>query len=278
MRRFGLLVSFVASVGLSACGSSGGGGTGGGGGTAQGGAGGKGGSGGSAGATGSGGVGGGGAGATGSGGVGGGGAGATGSGGVGGGGAGATGSGGVGGKAGTSGGAGTTGSGGAGGSGSVACGVATSGGSGETCNSVTPSGTCVTETFSNATPPSPAGGTFAAGTYNLTSLTAYVAADAAVPPVGSGQIGRRTYVLSNVTATSLTLAQGESSGTILARLSGTVAISGMNVTYTGTCPVTDGGNQGGTEQFTATESGFSVFEKAGNGAIVVSVFAKVPAL
>ena len=133
---------------------------------------------------------------------------------------GASGNGGAGGgSAGTAGGsgtvgaAGTTGSGGGGGSG-VACGDATGPNSGENCNSVTTTGPCVTQTFSTAAPPSPAGGTFSEGTYNATSITDYVAADAAAQVAG---IQRQTFVLSNVTATSLTLEQAISSGTILYR-------------------------------------------------------------
>jgi hypothetical protein len=130
----------------------------------------------------------------------------------------------------------------------------------------------VTETFSTATPPSPAGGSFSAGTYNLTSLTAYISADATVPK--NGQVRRQTYVASNVTATSLTLDQASSSGTVVGRSHGTVAITGMSATFTPTCPVTDGGDNGGTDQFTATSSGFTLFDTSNNGATVVSVFAK----
>ena len=98
---------------------------------------------------------------------------------------------------------GRRGSGGGGGSG-VACGDATGPNSGENCNSVTTTGPCVTQTFSTAAPPSPAGGTFSEGTDNATSITDYVAADAAAQVAG---IQRQTFVLSNVTATSLTLEQ-----------------------------------------------------------------------
>jgi hypothetical protein len=247
MRSAALFVMLGIAVGLNGCGSSSNGGTGG-----AGGATGKGGSGGSAGVSG---------GTGGSAGV---------SGGTG-------GSAGVSGGAGTAGGAGTTGSGGAGGA-LAACGDATGAGEGETCNSVIPMGPCVTETFSTATPPSPAGGTIVAGTYNLTTLTAYVAADAGVATGQIGQVGRQTFVLTSGTSSaspSLTLAQAQSSGTAIARSSGPVAISGMTATFTPTCPVTDGGGQGGTDQFTATSTGFTLFETKDNGATVVSVFMKV---
>jgi hypothetical protein len=244
MRRLGFCVSVLALV-VNGCGSSGGGGTGGSG-AAAGNGGGAGTAGGAAGSSGK--------------------AGASG-------GAGTTGGAGAGGHAGASGGAGTTGGAGAGAGGAGAtCGSATGSGSGDSCSTVTTTGPCVTETFSTATPQIPAGGAFAAGTYNLTSLTDYLAADAAVPT--NGLTARQTYVVSNVTSTSLTLAQAESSGTVLDRSSGTVAISGMSATYTATCPVTDAGNQGGTDQFTASASGFTLFEARGNGETRVSVFAK----
>ena len=175
-----------------------------------------------------------------------------------------------GGTGGNGGGAGTTGSGGSAGSDAV-CGDTAATGSGQSCNSVTTTGPCVTGTLSTAAPPSPAGGTFSAGTYNLTSVTDYVAADAAVQMV---QPARQTFVLSNVTATSLTLDQAVSSGTFFARSSGTMAISGLSATYTATCPVTDGGNQGEPAQFTVTSSGFTVLEPLGNGDIRLAVYSK----
>jgi hypothetical protein len=132
----------------------------------------------------------------------------------------------------------------------------------------------VTETFSNATPPNPTGGLFLPGTYNLTSLTAYVATDAALPT--AGPVRRQVFVLSNVTEDTLTLDQAISSGTVVNRSHGTVAFAATNATYTPTCPVTDGGNGDATNHFTVTSSGFTLFEMDENNVTVVSVFAKVP--
>jgi hypothetical protein len=132
-------------------------------------------------------------------------------------------------------------------------------------------GPCVMQTFSTSAPPSPAGGTLTAGTYNLISVTDYVAADAAAPVAGDA---RQTIVLSNVTATSLTLDEAISSGTFLYRSSGTVAIDGLNSNYTVTCPATDGGNPVQPTQFTATSSGFTLFEQENTGILRVTVFTK----
>jgi hypothetical protein len=162
---------------------------------------------------------------------------------------------------------GNVGTGGAGGA-LAACGNATGPAKGETCNSVTAMGPCVTVTSSTAAPPSPAGGTLTAGTYNLIAVTDYVAADAAAPVVGDA---RQTLVLSNVTATSLTLDEAISSGTFLYRSSGTVAIDGVNSNYTETCT---GDNPVQPTQFTATSSGLTLFQQQDNGDLRVTVFTK----
>ena len=156
--------------------------------------------------------------------------------------------------------------------GGTACGDVTGTGSGLTCNTVAAGGPCVTSTFSTAASPTPAGGTFAAGTYNLVSQTTYGAADAGFFPLTF----RQTYVLSNVTTTSFTLDQVETSGTAVDRRHGTVAVSGMTATFTPTCPVTDGGSDaGGSVEFTATSSSVTLFQSK-NGLVQASVYNKAP--
>jgi hypothetical protein len=128
----------------------------------------------------------------------------------------------------------------------------------------------VTSTLSTAATPTPAGGAFAAGTYNLVSQTTYGPADAGF----SSLTFRQTYVLSNVTTTSFTLDQVETSGTAVARSHGTVAVSGMTATFTPSCPVVDGGSDsGGSAEFTATSSSVTLFELK-NGLVQVSVYNK----
>ena len=173
--------------------------------------------------------------------------------------------------AGTSGSAGSTGTGGTGGV--ALCGDGTGTGNGATCNTVVPNGPCVVATMSTSTPPTPAGGTFVAGTYNLTAQTTYTAADAGAVFLLTG---RQTLVVSSVTATSLTLDQAESSGTVVSRAHGPVTISGMMATFSPTCPVSDGGDNGGTAEFTATANGITLFEETNGGNVQVSVYAKAP--
>ena len=130
----------------------------------------------------------------------------------------------------------------------------------------------MTSTFSTAASPTPVGGTFAAGTYNLVSQTTYGPADAGFFSLTF----RQTYVLSNVTTTSFTLDQVETSGTAVARSHGTVAVSGMTATFTPTCPVTDGGSDSGNSvEFTATSSSVTTFQLK-IGLVQASVYNKAP--
>jgi hypothetical protein len=175
------------------------------------------------------------------------------------------------GSAGTSGG-GTSGGGtSGGGSGGMlaACGTDTSASSGDTCNSAVADGPCVTVQVSGAAAPTPAGGTITAGTYRLTSATFYGTG-------GGNQQGdrRQTFVVSAVTALAFTLDQIQTSGTRVDRAHGPVVVSGTTVTFTPTCPPAgDGGDNGGSAQFTATASTFSLFESK-NGGTQVSVYTK----
>jgi hypothetical protein len=193
---------------------------------------------------------------------------------------GSSGGGGPGGSGGSGGNAtgGTTGSGGTSGGGTsgggaggmlAACGTDTSASSGDTCNTVVADGPCVTVQVSAAAAPTPAGGTIVAGTYRLTSETFYGAAG------GNQQDDRReTYVVSGVTALGFTLDQSRTSGTHVERSRGTVVVSGTTVTLTPTCPPPgDGGNNGGSAQFTATANTFSLIQ-AKNGGTDVSVYTK----
>lgn len=184
-----------------------------------------------------------------------------------------------GGTAGTSGGGGSGASGGSGGTsggggagGALAtCGDSSDQGSGDTCNTAAATGACVTQQLSTATAPTPAGGTIAAGTYNLTSLTLYN------PPEGGGQSSdrRETLVVSAVTAGSFTLDQVHASGSIAQRSHGTVTVSGTMVTFTPTCPPPgDGGDSGGSAGFTATSTTITLIEDHGGGTFQVSVFTK----
>ena len=173
------------------------------------------------------------------------------------GGAGTSGGAGVGGQGGGS--AGTAGGGAAGTGGAPACSTATGPNSGATCNVVAAGGPCVTATFSTAAPPTPAGGAFAGGTYNLVSQTFYGSADVEKTFV-PGVPFRQTYVLSNVTSTSFTLDQVSTTGTVVGRSHVTAAVSGMTATFTQTCPAPDAGiDSGGTFELTATSTSITLF-------------------
>jgi hypothetical protein len=139
----------------------------------------------------------------------------------------------------------------------------------------------VTGTFSTAAPPTPAGGAFAAGTYNLVSETFYGSA-ALEMNFQSGVPFRQTYVLSDVTSTSFTLDQVETTGTVVARSHETAAVSGMTATFTQTCPAPDAGiDWSGSTEFTATSSSITLFWsstlfQSTEVLIVVNVYNKAP--
>src|SRR5436190_6385195 len=161
----------------------------------------------------------------------------------------------------------------------AACGVASGGeNSGETCNVIAAGGPCVAVTFSTAAAPTPAGGAFAAGTYNLTSETLYGSAELQADFL-PGQPFRRTYVLSDVTSTSFTLDLVETLGTIVARAHETVAVSGMTATFTPTCPPADAGAVwGGSDEFTVTSTSITLIRPVTgvSGLIDVRVYDKAP--
>jgi len=189
------------------------------------------------------------------------------------------GTGGAGGAAGNGGGSAGSGGGGTGGTGGVpACGASVGPSSGATCNAVAATGPCVTGILSIAAAPAPAGGAFAGGTYDLVSQTFYGAADAGIIFL-SGQPIRQTYVLSDVTSTSFTLDQVETSGTVVARSHETASLSEMTATFTQTCPSPDAGfDWGGNSTFTATPSAITLFRSTQPGLLEVSVYNKASAV
>jgi hypothetical protein len=104
----------------------------------------------------------------------------------------------------------------------------------------------------------------------LTSETLYSAGD------GGGLQGdrRETFAVSSVTSTSFTLDQVTVSGTHTERTRGTVAVAGTMVTYTPTCPPPgDGGDHGGSANFTATSTTFTLIQSK-SGATQISVYTK----
>ena len=173
---------------------------------------------------------------------------------------------------------GSSSSGGTGGAGGATanCSAATGPGSGDACNVIAARGACVTGTFSTAAPPAPAGGAFASGTYNLVSQPFYGTAD-----VGRnflpGVPFRNTYLLSDVTATSFTLDQVWTTGTLVARSHETAAVSEMTATFTQICPAPDGGiDWGGGSEFTATSDSITLFRSTTIGVLEVTVYNKAP--
>jgi hypothetical protein len=174
-----------------------------------------------------------------------------------------------GGNAGTGGGAGAGGGNAGTGGASAACGSSTDPSTGAGCNTLDPAGACVTETLGTGSAPSPAGGTIAAGIYDLTSMTRYAGPDGG----GGGSDARQaSLAVSSVIANSFALQITEVSGTSVRRQSGTVVASGTQVTFTAACPI--GGDGGGTASYTATATSFTLFDMTDSGDLRVSVYTK----
>jgi hypothetical protein len=169
--------------------------------------------------------------------------------------------------------AGADGGGTAGTGGLAACGTSTSPSVGDSCNTVDATGPCVTSTVGSGTPPTPAGGSIVAGTFDLTSLTVYPIADAGTQT--GTDTRREALAFSAVTTSTLTLQMTQASGTTIARQAGTVVISGSQVTFTPTCPPPgDAGDNGGSAGFTATSTTFTLFDTGDGGDLRVSVYTK----
>ena len=198
-----------------------------------------------------------------------------GTGGNGGGSAGSTGSGGAGGSAGAGSG-GSTGSGGSGSGGAgglAACGSNTNPSSGDGCNNVDATGPCVMSTAGTGTPPAATGGTIVPGKYELTSMTLY-----ANPDSGSNQgddSRRQTLMIAAAAGGTFTIQVTQVSGTTVERQAGPVVASGTQVTFTPTCPPPgDGGDNGGTANYTATSTTFTLYDMNGSGDLRLSHFTK----
>lgn len=178
---------------------------------------------------------------------------------------GATSNGGANGTGGTNGNGGTTGTGGS----LAACGDNTNPNQGESCNTIVPTGPCVTETMSSATAPAPAGGTIVAGTYDLTTMTVYgQPADAGLDSARRGVI----MISAGTGANTFNIQVAEQSGTTLQRQTGMAIANSTQkqVTFTPSCP---NGNTGGASSYSATATTFTLFEDH-NGGTRVNVYTK----
>ena len=187
--------------------------------------------------------------------------------------------GGVGGVAGTGvAGTGVAGAGGIAGAGSggtggtvAACGTNNDPDTGTTCNTVVPGGSCVLETMATGSPPAATGGQIMAGTYDLTSRTAYNAPD------GGDQDGspRRETVVVTGTGNDFVVQISQVSGTTMRRQTGTISVSGTMLTFAQTCPpAVDGGDNGGIVGFDVTDTTFTIHDMGDNGTQRLNVYTK----
>jgi hypothetical protein len=178
---------------------------------------------------------------------------------------GGTSNGGATGAGGTIGNGGTTGTGGS----LAACGDNTGANQGESCNTIVPTGACVTETMSSAAAPAPAGGTIVAGTYDLTTMTVYgEPADAGLDSARRGVI----MISAGTGANTFNIQVAEQSGTTLQRQSGMAIANSTQkqITFTPSCPT---GDTGGASSYSATATTFTLFEDH-NGGTRVNVYTK----
>jgi hypothetical protein len=103
------------------------------------------------------------------------------------------------------------------------------------CTSLTP-GAMVPLTFSDAGAPSLTGGTIASGTYDLTSITAYVPAGCTLNP--GGPTGFSLTISFGSGTFEFAAADTGGGGTVFEAFSGTYSTSGSMLTLTDTCPDT----------------------------------------
>jgi hypothetical protein len=174
--------------------------------------------------------------------------------------------------AGVGGSGGIAGAGGTGGSLAV-CGSNTDPDEGITCNTVVANGPCPTVTVATGSPPVATGGQWVAGTYDLTSRTIYNAPSGGDP--GSG--ARRETVIVTGSGNSFTVEMSQISGTMLRRQNGTVTTTtaGTQFTFAPTCPPPgDGGDSGGTLDYSTNGSTLTIHDMAGNGTIRLDVYTK----
>jgi len=129
-------------------------------------------------------------------------------------------------------------------------------------------------TESTATPPTPAGGTWTPGTYDLTSSVIYGTADGGDDGVST----RRETVVVMASGSDFTIQIAQVDGTTRDRSSGTATISSATqITFTRTCPPSqpDGGDDdNGTLGYTATGSSFTIFEQTRGGRTRVAVYTR----
>src|SRR5439155_26049482 len=122
------------------------------------------------------------------------------------------------------------------------------------CNNIVPMGQRVQEMNNAGAMPSPMGGAVVPGTYVLTAWTHYQA------DAGAGATGSQSQTTFMLTANSVQSGEQLSlfdGGCAIRRQNGSLAFAGNMVTYTGTCPVCDGGRGncgGGTTGYTSTST------------------------
>jgi hypothetical protein len=155
------------------------------------------------------------------------------------------------------------------------CGSDTDPSEGLTCGSLVATGNCVTASTNTGAPPAPGGGTIQTGTYDLISITVY--------PGDSGTVQvlspvRKTVTVAHGTAGAYDTQEVDVSGSYVRRQNGSITTSAAMLTFTQTCPTTDGGNNAnGTAGYTVTTGNMAtltVFEPQGSSATVVEVYQK----
>ena len=74
---------------------------------------------------------------------------------------------------------------------------------------------------------------------------------------------------------SFTVQIAQLSGTMLQRQTATITVSGTQFTYTPSCPPPgDGGDSGGTQDFSTDGSTITIYDMGGTGEIRVDVYTK----
>jgi len=128
-------------------------------------------------------------------------------------------------------------------------------------------------TAGTGSPPAATGGTIVPGTYELTSMTRYDNPDSGSNPGDDSR--RQTLVIAAAAGGTFMIQITQTSGTTVQRQAGPVVQAGNQVTFTPTCPPPgDGGDNGGSANYTATSTTFTIYDMNGQGDLRLSHFTK----
>ena len=134
------------------------------------------------------------------------------------------------------------------------------------CNAELADGPCVVQVQVDDSAPAPAGGTLAAGTYDLVERLIYTNPGGATGPIGDPR--QETLVLAG-SGTDFTIDNAVLSAASTTRqtAAATLASAQFKLTLTATCPPVDGGASASVTYFTATDQELTLYRIGPTGPV-----------